>query len=356
VFPENGDGAKIVIDRNFAVMRSILVIRLTSMGDVVLATPLLRQLRRTYPDARIDVAVADRFADVWANNPHVTIVWPVPSVHASESGVDELKLEMLESLSGEWGGAYDLIVDLQHSLRSATLRRGLGSTVVRAPKHRMEKLAMVYLKRRPAVTTSIVNRYRSTVGHLGLAPDTDGCEVWLPEEHAYPSVRPDLERMRVAIVPGAHHATKRWPAVRYAELAASLVRSGREVVLLGGPSDVELCSAVAAASGVPVLRADGATSIEATVRMLDSCSCVVTNDTGVMHLAAARRVPVVAIFGSTVRELGFAPYGTPHRIVEHDVACRPCSHIGRATCPKQHFLCMEGIAVSDVLRAVSELT
>ncbi len=328
------------------------------MGDVVLATPLARQLRRTYPDARIDVAVADRFVDVWANNPHVTCVWPVPSVHASEAGLDELKLEMLESLSGEWGGQYDLIVDLQNSFRSATVRRGLGATVVRAPKHRMEKLSMVYLKRRPAVTTSIVDRYRSPVDYLPLTQDSDGCEVWLPEEHAegaYPSVRPVLERKRIGLVPGAHHATKRWPIVRYAELAATLVRQGHEVVLLGGPGDVELCTSVASAAGVSVVRADGATSIESTIRMIDTCACIVTNDTGVMHLAAARRAPVVAIFGSTVRELGFAPYGTSFRIVEHDVACRPCSHIGRSSCPKGHFLCMEGVTVGAVLHAIHEV-
>lgn len=340
-------------------MHSILVIRLSSMGDVVLATPLVRQLRRTYPNARIDVAVADRFVDVWANNPHVTCVWPVPSIHASEAGTDELKLEMLESLSGEWNGEYDLIVDLQNSLRSAALRRGLGRRIVRAPKHRLEKLAMVYLKRRPAITTSIVERYRSTIENLPIVADADGCELWLPEEHhlgAYPHERRAVDPMRIALVPGAHHATKRWPVVRYAELAATLVRRGHNVVLLGGPSDVELCNAVEAAAGVPMLRGDGATSIEATVRMIDTCACVVTNDTGVMHIAAARRAPVVAIFGSTVRELGFAPYGTEHRIVEHDVACRPCSHIGRSTCPKGHFLCMEGIAVGSVLHAIEQLT
>lgn len=339
-------------------MRSILVIRLTSMGDVVLATPLVRQLRRTYPNARIDVAVSERFAGVWANSPHVACVWPVPSVHASEGGLDELKLEMLESLSGEWGGEYDLIVDLQHSIRSATVRRGLGRTVVLAPKYRLEKLALVYLKRRPLVITSIVDRYRSTVAHLPLVPDDGGCEVWLPEERSsgrYPLAHQQHERRRVAVVPGAHHATKRWPVVRYAELAVALVRRGLDVVLLGGPGDVELCDAVAATAGVPVERADGSTSIEKTVRVIDTCHCVITNDSGVMHLAAARRVPVVAIFGSTVRELGFAPYGTRSRIVEHNVACRPCSHIGRSTCPKGHFLCMNGITVAEVLHAYQEL-
>jgi heptosyltransferase-2 len=282
----------------------------------------------------------------------------VPSVHASEAGSDELKLEMLESLSGQWNGQYDLVVDLQNSLRSAALRRGLGNVVVRAPKHRLEKLALVYLKRRPTRTTSIVERYRSTVNHLPLVTDVDGCEVWLSEERdnsAYPSTRRETTHTRIALVPGAHHATKRWPVVRYAELATALVHRGYHVVLLGGPSDVELCAAVEAAAGVPMLRADGATSIEATVRMLDTCAAVVTNDTGVMHLAAARRVPVVAIFGSTVRELGFAPYGTPYKIVEHNVACRPCSHIGRGTCPKEHFLCMEGITVGTVLHALHEL-
>lgn len=350
------DDTKIV---NFTPMRSILVIRLSSLGDVILATPLVRQLQRTYPHARIDVAVAERFAEVWKHNPRIAHVWPISSASTADPENDETKIKIVESLL-DVDGSYDLIVDLQNNLRSSSLRHGLGSVVVRASKHRLEKLALVWLKKRPAVITPIVARYRSPVEHLPLALDTEGCEVWLPEERlqgVYLSAQPTRNNSRrIAVAPGAHHATKRWPEIRFAQLIRELVSlHTKEIVLLGGPADVEICTSIARAAGVAVLRADGATDLESTVRMLDTCQAIVTNDSGVMHLASARRIPIVAIFGSTVRDLGFAPYAVSNRVVEHDVACRPCSHIGRASCPKGHFACMNGIDVERVISALNEL-
>ncbi|MCX6140109.1 MAG: glycosyltransferase family 9 protein [Candidatus Kapabacteria bacterium] len=227
-----------------------------------------------------------------------------------------------------------------------------------APKHRLEKLALVWLKKRPAVVTSIVARYRKPLEHLPLALDTDGCEVWLPEERnagVYLNAKPLAGTShRIALAPGAHHATKRWQAAKYAQLAQTLTNSyGKQIVLVGGPADVDLCSVVAEAAGVDILRLDGSTSIESTVRALDTCQAIVTNDSGVMHMAAARQVPVVAVFGSTVKDLGFAPYAVPSTVVEHDVSCRPCSHIGRSSCPKGHFRCMESISVEQVLEALT---
>lgn len=335
-------------------MRSILVIRFSSLGDVILATPIVRQLRRTYPDAIIDVAVNDRFADVWAHNPHVRRVWSVvPADPDAES--DAVKLSMIESLPN---GAYDLIVDLQHNLRSRIVRKGLGDMVVMAPKHRWEKLAMVYLKRRPRVTTPIVKRYRSTVEHLPLVFDTEGPEVWMAEERsqgAYRTPHTSL-RGRIALAPGARHATKRWPAERWATLCTRLwTERGFVPVLVGGADETDVCDLIAAATDAPVERADGATTLEQTVRVLDGCDALVSNDSGVMHLGTARRLPVVAVFGSTVPELGFAPYGVRHEIVQHDVACRPCSHIGRSACPKGHFQCMLGIDVDHVMRGLDRL-
>jgi len=340
-------------------MRSILVIRLSSLGDVILSTPIVRQLQHTYPDAALDVAVASRFAEVYAHNPRIRNLWAVdPSTTADNSEADAVKLSMHESVPDR---KYDLIVDLQHNVRSAALRHGLGHTVVLAPKYRLQKLALVWLKKKPREITPIVDRYREPLAHLPLAMDTDGPEVWLAHERADGAYVPRLPHrrpagpMHVAMAPGAQHATKRWPVARYAELCAALVGKGARVTLLGGPADREICQAIADASGVEVGRADGAETLAQTAAVLDSADVLVTNDSGVMHLGAARRVPTVALFGSTVRELGFAPYGVRHTIVEHDVGCRPCSHIGRSRCPRGHFLCMEGIEVAQVLSAIDRM-
>lgn len=342
-------------------MRSILMIRLSSLGDVILSTPIVRQLQRTFPSAILDVATSTKFHGVYEHNPRVRRAWSVDPSPTADSDLDDVKLSMKESIPG---GHYDLIVDLQNNVRSATLRHGLGDTVVRAPKFRMEKLALVWLKKRPAVITPIVSRYRSTIEHLPLTLDTAGPEVWLARERADGVYGPDGRTARplqhgtlhVAIAPGAQHATKRWPVAKVASLAQRLLDQGASITLIGGPADISICDAIDAAVGGGLHRADGATTLEQTIDVLDRADVLVSMDSGAMHLAAARRVPTVAIFGSTVKELGFAPYGIPHQIIEHDVNCRPCSHIGRATCPKGHFLCMEGIDVEQVIDGIKKLT
>lgn len=337
-------------------MRSILVIRLSSMGDVIVATPLVRQLRATYPDAQIDVAVAERFADVWRYNPRVNTVFAIPSTPASAA-----RASMTDA-------RYDLVVDLQCNSRSRALRASIiAGRTVRVSKHRLEKLALVYLKRRPAVVTPITERYRNALAGVPLVEDQDGPEVWL-EATSHQQIGP-LERYsvdsskrsrflagsRIAVAPGAHHFTKRWPAEHFVELCKGLASQGATPVLLGGIGDVELCASIAQAADCGVEDRSGAASVQDTTLVLDTCALIITNDTGVMHLATARRLPVVAIFGSTVGDLGFAPYGVPHTIVEHDIACRPCSHIGRSACPRGHFLCMKAINADVVLGAAKEL-
>ena len=329
-------------------MHSILVIRLSSLGDVILATGLVRQLHQSMPDVAIDVAVDSRFAEVWAHNPRVRNVFSVDRATRRSANLAELAVH----------APYDVVVDLQRNRRSKKLIASMhlpSSTQVRAvSKHRIEKLALVWLKRRPATVTPVTRRYWNTVSHLGVEYDHGGPEVWTPDGLAVT----DTQRTLIALAPGARHATKRWPAERFAELARRLVlERSAHVVLLGGPDDAALCSQIESLAGVPLLRADGATDLATTVATLDRCRVVVSNDSAVMHLARGRRIPVVAIFGSTVQELGFAPSGPDVRIIERlDVPCRPCSHIGRDACPKGHFRCMVGIAADDVIAAIDEVS
>jgi heptosyltransferase-2 len=129
-----------------------------------------------------------------------------------------------------------------------------------------------------------------------------------------------------------------------------------EIVLLGGVADKEICEKISQNASFKITDKSGATSVFETARELDSCNLLITNDTGVMHIAAARRIPVVAIFGSTVTEFGFAPFRVENRVVEIEkLPCRPCTHIGRAECPLGHFKCMNLITPDAVLKSAGEL-
>lgn len=328
-------------------MQSILIIRLSSLGDVILATALVRQIERSLPQMNIDVAVDARFSAVWAHNPRVRRVYPI---ERSVGTSDDLT-------KGARQAPYDIIVDLQKNRRSGRLISSLAppatTQVVSIHKHRLEKMLLVWLKKRPKRITSIIERYWKPLARFGVDLDPHGPEVWSADG----TCGGDLPATHVGIAPGARHDTKRWPAERYAELIRQLVEQRQQkVMLLGGPDDVQLCDRIAELAGVPLQRADGARDLAQTVQALESCRIVVSNDSAVMHLATARQRPVVAIFGSTVRELGFAPTGDHVRIVEReDVSCRPCSHIGRDRCPKGHFDCMRLTSASDVLAAIDDV-
>ena len=181
-------------------MNSILVIRLTSLGDVLLTSPVIRALKNAYPAARVDVAVDSRYAEVWNDNPHIG------NVVALEKG-QEHNVRF---------AAYDLVIDVQRNRRSAAIVRAVSRVskpiVVRYRKHRIEKLAMVYLKRKPRALSHIVQRYLEPLRRLGIAVDSGGLELWpLPAQH--PAVGQDVHPMRprIGVAPGAQHFTKRYP-------------------------------------------------------------------------------------------------------------------------------------------------
>lgn len=328
-------------------MKSILLIRLSSLGDVVLSTPVVRALRKRFPESTIDVAVDARFAEVWNGNPFVT------SVIAIAKG-DEDKVEFTQS--------YDLVVDLQRNRRSARLIRMLrkpsSTTVVRYSKHRMEKLALVFLKKQPQELVHIVDRYLAPLSQVGVESDDAGLELWVDgAARVSKTARNESRPLRIGIAPGAQHFTKRYPAELLAQVVSLLVEKHHaDVTTLGGIADVAQCQAVAASCAHPIRRCDGATTLEQTLRVVDELDVLISNDSALVHMAAARGIPVVVIYGSTVPSLGFTPYGVPNTIVEAlDVPCRPCTHIGRATCPKGHFACMNQIAPLQIVDAVAAI-
>jgi heptosyltransferase-2 len=360
-------------------IQKILIIRLSSMGDIVLATAFVRQLRARFPAAEIHFLVGKRFKEIVEFNPHISrIIEYDHSLKRSEIHV--FKNNFLKTLSFK---KYDIVIDLQRNLRSWEFRRGIAKKVLKIHKARFEKIMLVRFKKNLFKNIPIAERYRQTAAELGVEDDNRGLELWLPSERKKEKVKSKNEFLtesslevlkenyppeqlttqnsklitRVAIAPGAHHFTKRWPWEKFAAVAEILFKKYNcEIVLLGGATDREICQKISEKLSFKTIDRSGENSIFKTARELDNCDLLITNDTGVMHIAAARRIPVVAIFGSTVKEFGFAPFRVENRIVEiEDLPCRPCTHIGRAECPLGHFKCMNLIEPGAVLKSVEEL-
>ncbi len=340
---------------------NILVVRFSSLGDVLLTTPVIRGLRQRYPSSRIDVLVKREYADALRFNPHLSGL--IEFEDGETGGLAALAKELRRR-------KYDLIVDLHNSLRSNLLRLKLWRPRrLVFHKHVFRRYMLVRWKRNLYKDiVSVADRYRQAVAGLGIPDDGRGLELQLPPETAT-AVRTRMERLHIersnlviGIAPTARHATKTWPADRFVACGAAFsTEPGARILVLGGKNDVEYCGDIAhlintAAGSRIAENMSGETTLLETAGIMDYCDVVLCNDSGLMHLAAARGRPVVAVFGSTVREFGFAPYRIPHAVVERaGLSCRPCSHIGRAVCPMEHFRCMLDISADEVIAQVRNL-
>ncbi|HTK81017.1 MAG TPA: lipopolysaccharide heptosyltransferase II [Bacteroidota bacterium] len=340
----------------------ILIVRFSSIGDIVLASPLMRSLRTAFPEARIDFLVKSEYAELVRHNPNLSSI-----IELNASGRDELR-RLKEQIHAE---RYDVILDLHNSLRSKYIRFFSGAKSVRVVnKHAVARLMLVRFKRRfyPKPIPPVAERYLETASGLGVVNDGKGLEVVVPYEQAtevaslMSKYSLDKYSSTIGFVPSSKHFTKRWPAGKFVELGIELAaKENVKVLIFGGKEDVEYCGDIAQminarAGRTAAESVAGKFSLLETAAAFDACHLVVTNDTGLMHVAAARKKKVVAIFGSTVEEFGFFPYGTEYSVVQRDeLPCRPCTHVGLASCPRGHFRCMKDIQATEVFKSVQML-
>jgi lipopolysaccharide heptosyltransferase II len=334
-------------------MQKILIIRLSSMGDVILTSPIVRQLKSSFPNAEIDFLTSNNFVDIFRYCPHINSIIPYNKKWKHK----EIRQKKLELILNNSKKRYDLIVDLQNNRRSKSFAKGLGLKIISYPKNRLHKLSLVYLKKSLNIK-HIYELYSQNLTDI-ISDDNLGLEIWLKSDKTeYTPFNKSISKKlnKIAIAPGAFHYTKRWLPERYAELI-KLIKSAMnpEIILLGGESDKAICMQIKSLLDFEVFDYSGSNSILETAELLDDCDALITNDTGVMHISAARQIPTVAIFGSTVQEFGFTPFRVPHIIVETDLNCRPCTHIGRSKCPKGHFKCMKEIDATQVFSALINL-
>lgn len=320
---------------NLLNIKKILIIRLSSLGDILLTTPLIRSLKSQYPHLNIDFIVRSEYQDTITNNPNLN------NIIALKRGYDvkELRDEIYQS-------KYDLIIDLQNNLRSRKLTKGSMAEIVRYKKPYLHRVLLVKFKiNRFSEIVPVPVKYANAIPNFSL--DEKGLELFLPDQNNS-SLNDDTNY--IGLCPGSRHKTKMWPEEYYIELGNSLVKNNYKVLLLGGGDDREICKNMAKKISGSIDLSNDNNLFELAANM-KKCKALICNDSGLMHTGLAANVPVVAIFGSTVKELGFFPYKGKNLVLENNsLSCRPCSHIGLDQCPKKHFNCMNEISPSHVLQ------
>lgn len=330
---------------------NILLVRFSAIGDILLLTPLVRALRRKHPDARLTVVTRTGFAPLLERNPRISevISWD-PLTSLSDLGRRLRGLEFTHRL------------DLHDSVRSRLLRWHAGGPWTTYPKHRLARAALIHTHRDLyRDRRHVAERYFDAARGLDVTPDGGSLEMFLSKAdleaaEGFLAAR-GLGRSRqlIAVAPGAAHFTKRWPTHHWIALVRRLVEAGNDVIVLGGPHDLAIGEAVAAAGGESAATAAGAFDLPGSAALLKRTRALVSGDTGLMHLATAVETPVVALFGPTVEQFGFFPYRAKSAVLQRELSCRPCSAHGGPRCPLKHHRCLQDLQPSDVLEALRRL-
>lgn len=318
---------------NNPLQKRILIIRFSSLGDVLLTTPFLRALKTLYPESCIDFVVRKEYADALRLNPNINNLY--------EFSKNEKNSILRQNLINK---NYDLVFDLQNNLRSRRLALLVGNKKYSFKKPTFKKLMLAKFK---------INLYRKVISipsmyassYPGLKLDDYGIDLFLPVNI---KTKIDKERKIIGFCPGAKHYTKRWPISYFQELGKKLISEGYQVVIFGGKDDKEICSTLA--EDVPgIINLCNDNNLFQTAADMKECELIICNDSGLMHVASAVEKPIIVLFGSSVKEFGFSPYKSKNIILENiSINCRPCSHIGKKKCPRRHFKCMMELTPSIV--------
>ena len=328
-------------------MPKFLIIRFSSIGDIVLTTPVIRCIRKQFPEAEIHFLTKHAFRSIVDNNPYIN------RVHVLG---DSFEL-MLQELKAE---EYDYIIDLHHNLRTLRIKKFLkGVKAFSFNKLNVEKYILTAIKISILPKKHIVDRNLETLKSLGVKNDGLGLDYFIPEKDIVNNHDIPTSHLHgyIAIVIGAALNTKKLPLHKLKELCAAI---DHPIILLGGKEDFRDGEAIAKADDVKVYNACGKFNLNESADLVRRSKLVITHDTGLMHIAAALQKPVISVWGNTVPEFGMYPYYGRYSKQHYDIVeinklwCRPCSKIGYDKCPLGHFKCMEKIAVNDIVNLAEQ--
>ncbi|MEN9729706.1 MAG: hypothetical protein RLZ91_823 [Bacteroidota bacterium] len=318
-------------------MQKILCIRFSSIGDILLTTPIVRVLKAQFPQAEIHIATKASFAQLWDGNPHVN------QVH----GFDGNLLKFASALRKE---GFDRVYDLHKNLRSHALCLLLGKFPKQIDKYTSERKAFVKTK----INTLPGHLVDRNLTSLGLSSDGQGLDYFIPATSRVEPASFGITRPYVLFAMGAAHQTKVLSYPKMIELVDSIPHP---VVLIGDDWDAKLGYRLATLFPEKIINLCSKTSIAQSASLIQQSAMVITHDSSMMHVAAALKHPkLYTIWGSTHPGLGFTPYQTPFTAIENtNLACRPCSTQGSNVCPVGHFNCMNSLDLSAIKNAAQAL-
>lgn len=318
----------------------ILIIRLSSIGDIVLTSPVVRAVKSQLPNVEVHFLTKKANEQVVAYNPHID------HIHIYDK---QDKRHLFEELKAEH---FDAVVDLQNNHRSRQVSRHIRAVHFRFPKVNLKKWMCVYLKLNFLPDVPVVSRYFEAVHDLGVYNDQKGLEFHIPEsgifdEDDLPMV---CEDGYVAVVMAGQHETKRIPVSKVIEIGSIL---HKPIILLGGKDVYAAGEEVVAELGDRAFNGCGKYTLYQSCSILKQADCVITGDTGLMHVAAAFHKPIAVLWGNTIPEFGMYPYIPGHRELFRNfevcpLRCRPCSKLGFKKCPRKHFSCMNNLPAVEI--------
>lgn len=318
-------------------IKKILIIRFSSIGDIVLTTPVIRCAKAQLKGTEIHYVTKEIFKSILIHNPNID------KLYTFKKDISEL----YDQLKAE---KYDVIIDLHKNLRSLRLKQKLGAQSYSFNKLNIQKFLAVNFKQIDKLPDKhIVERYFETIEPLGVKSDHKGLDYFIHtnDKVDLTSFFPGQQPKFIALVVGGSYYTKKIPLNKLLQICET---SKLPIIILGGKEDAIIANELQK-QFPEIINTCGRYSINQSASIIEQAEWVITSDTGLMHIASAYNKKVISIWGNTIPEFGMAPYLPNHenKLMEvKGLSCRPCSKLGYKRCPKGHFKCMNNIDLSFV--------
>lgn len=323
-------------------MSKFLIIRFSSIGDIVLTSPILRCIKKQNEFHEIHFVTKKQFSGVISANPNIS------KIYTFEKSIEEIINQLILE-------HYDYVIDLHKNIRSTSLKLKLKRPSFSYHKLNFKKWLAVNMKLNILPTVHIIDRYFYAIEKLNIKNDHKGLDFFIsPENEVDIKNLPFfLHKECIGFVIGAAHFTKKFPKEKIVELISN---TSENYILLGGKDDFEDGNFIVENSkNRNVFNACGKYNLQQSASLINQCKLIISNDTGLMHIAAACKKKIISIWGNTIPKFGMYPYfpGEGSVMIEnHGLTCRPCSKIGFQKCPKGHFKCMNEIKLSEIIKHI----